>query len=257
MSYTEINARIWDKWGQGDEMCPWTIPITREEFEKAKLGEWKVYLTPCVPVPHDWFLPLDGCKVLGLASGGAQQMPVFAALGANCTILDYSEGQLQKERDVATREGYEIEIIRADMTRPLPLQNGQFDFIFHPVSNCYIEDVQHVWNECYRVLRPGGVLLAGMDNGINFLFEDDEPLKIVNKLPFNPLKMSEEDRERALKDCGGSYQFSHTLEEQLGGQLKAGFRLTHLFDDRDRPGEAAAISEYFPQYIATRAVKEA
>jgi 2-polyprenyl-3-methyl-5-hydroxy-6-metoxy-1,4-benzoquinol methylase len=34
---------------------------------------------------------------LGLACGGGQQMPVFAALGADCTVLDYSEKQLASE----------------------------------------------------------------------------------------------------------------------------------------------------------------
>lgn len=49
-------------------------------------------------------------------------------------------------------------------------------------------------------------------------------------------------------------QFSHSMEEQLDGQLKAGFTLTDLYEDRDRKG-GAAISEYMPQYMATRAVK--
>lgn len=49
-------------------------------------------------------------------------------------------------------------------------------------------------------------------------------------------------------------QFSHSMEEQLGGQLKAGFILTDLYEDRDREG-GAAIREYCPQYMATRAIK--
>jgi ubiquinone/menaquinone biosynthesis C-methylase UbiE len=35
-----------------------------------------------------------------------------------------------------------------------------------------VEDVFHVWNECFRVLKKGGVLLAGMDNGMDYIFED-------------------------------------------------------------------------------------
>ena len=73
--------------------------------------------------------------------------------------------QLESERMVAEREGYSIQIVRGDMTKPLPFPDGQFDVIFHPVSNCYIEDVYQVWRECYRILKPGGILLAGMDNG--------------------------------------------------------------------------------------------
>jgi len=252
MRYTDINAKAWDAWGENN--CPWTIPITHEEFLRAKQGDWEVHLTSCVAVPRDWFLPFEGCRLLGLASGGAQQMPVFAALGATCTILDYSDSQLQKERDVAAREGYDIEVVKADMTLPLPFVDNSFDLIFHPVSNCYIEDVQHVWDECYRVLRPGGVLLAGFSNGISFLFEGKHPLKVVNKLPFNPLQMSEKKRRRMEMNFEG-YQFSHTMEEQVGGQLKAGFLLTGFFEDRDRPEHAPAISEYIPLYAATRAVK--
>ncbi len=249
--YTRINAQTWDKWAENG--CEWSQPIAHEEYEKAKKGEWGVYLTPCKTVPKEWFLALKGKALLGLASGGGQQMPVFSALGAECTVFDYSDAQLERERMVAKREGYRIEIVKGDMTKRLPFEDACFDIIFHPVSNCYVEDVHHVWRECYRVLKRGGVLLAGFDNGLNFLFDDDgtKPLVAVNPLPFNPLKASQKDYDRMVKNQEG-VQFSHTMEEQLGGQLQAGFCLTDLYEDWDRSG---IIREYAPQYMATRAVK--
>lgn len=181
-------------------------------------------------------------------------MPIFAALGADCTVLDYSLAQLESEKIVAAREGYEINIVMADMTNPLPFSDDSFDLIFHPVSNCYVEDVYHIWRECYRILKPGGVLLSGMDNGINYLFDDEinskESLKIVNKLPYNPLKNQEEYRKSMENNWG--IQFSHTIEEQVGGQLKAGLTLTHLYEDSSNEG----IGEYIPNFIATRSVKK-
>ncbi|MBQ7300458.1 MAG: class I SAM-dependent methyltransferase [Clostridia bacterium] len=252
MNYTDINAKTWDRWSE--EGMTWTRPITHEEYAAVTVENYIVYLTPCMPVPHTWFGDLSGKKLLGLASGGGQQMPVFAKLGADCTLLDYSDRQLGSDRAVAEREGYAISIVKADMTKRLPFDDASFDIIFHPVSNCYIEDVQHVWNECYRVLRPGGVLLAGMDNGMNFLFAaDEEPLTVVNRLPYNPLKLPKEDFEKIAAEDG--VQFSHTLEEQIGGQLKAGFLLRALYEDRDREG-CGVIREYAPQYYATMAVKE-
>jgi len=254
MNYTDLNSKAIDRWVENG--WEWSVPISHEEFLRAKQGDWSVVLTPCIPVPRDWFLPFESCKLLGLACGGGQQMPVFAALGARCTVLDYSDCQLQKERDVAAREGYEIDIVKADMTLPLPFEKDAFDLIFHPVSNCYIENVQHVWDECYRILRPGGVLLSGFDNGINFLFEEDEdPLRVAIKLPYNPLKMSGQERQLELEKNEGTFQFSHTMEEQVGGQLKAGFLLTGLYEDRDPPGEMEQISDHIPIYAATRAVK--
>ncbi len=252
-NYTEINSKTWDKWAQeGNE---WSVLISRVEYVNAQNGNWGIYLTPEKFVPKEWFGDLKSKKLLGLASGGGQQMPVFSALGADCTIFDNSDRQLNSERLVSEREGYAINIIKGDMTKRLPFEDESFDMIFHPVSNCYIEDVYHVWNECYRILKKGGILLAGMDNGMNFLFNDDNtlPLTVANKLPFNPLKMSEEEFKKMADNYDG-IQFSHSLEEQIGGQLKAGFILTDLYEDRDREGWGL-LREYTPQYFATRAVK--
>lgn len=248
--YTKTNSKTWDKWV--DDGIEWGMPITHEEYVNAQNGQWGVYLTPTKSVPKEWFLTFEGAKILGLASGGGQQMPIFSALGAKCTVLDYSDKQLASEKMVAERENYQINIVKGDMTKPLPFEDNSFDMIFHPVSNCYIEDVYHVWNECYRVLKKGGVLLAGMDNGINFLFNDYEKLVVENKLPFNPLK-DKALYEKMLRDDDG-IQFSHSLEEQIGGQLKAGLCLTNLFDDYDRPGDGR-LQDFTPTYIATRAIK--
>ena len=101
MEYTEINAQTIDRWCQ--EGWKWGQPLPQEKYAAAKHGTWDVLLTPTKPVPHAWFSTLAGRHLLGLASGGAQQMPVFAALGAVCTVLDYSERQLQNEREYAAR----------------------------------------------------------------------------------------------------------------------------------------------------------
>ncbi|MCL1848238.1 MAG: class I SAM-dependent methyltransferase [Clostridiales bacterium] len=256
-NYTDVNARVIDRWA--DNGWEWSIPITREAYADAKNGKWDVLLTPTRPVPHLWFAPLihgdrlDGAKLLGLASGGGQQMPVFAALGADCTVLDYAQRQLEREREVAQREGYQIQIIRADMTKQLPFEDGSFDLIFHPVSNCYIEDVHHVWKECFRILKPQGILLSGLDNGFNFIVGDftTRPLVITNALPFNPLK-NPEQMKQSMED-NGSIQFGHTFDEQIGGQLSAGFVITAAYEDYNN--EPDAIADGIPSFWATRAQK--
>lgn len=178
-------------------------------------------------------------------------MPIFAALGAKCTVLDYSEKQLLKEKEVAEREKYEIKLVKADMTNPLPFEDESFDLIFHPVSNCYIEDVFPVWRECYRVLKKGGILLAGFDNGINYAFDDEEKM-VIRKLPFNPLK-DKQLYEDSIKN-GWGIQFSHTIEEQIGGQLRAGFVLTDIYQDTNGVGRLHEFN--IPTFYATRAIKK-
>ncbi len=247
-SYQDINAKTVDQWVENG--WEWGVPITHEQFLAAKSGNWSIVLTPTKPVPANWFPELNGAALLGLACGGGQQMPLFAAAGARCTVLDYSERQLESERAVAEREGYEIKIIRADMSKPLPFTDESFDVIVHPVSNCYIREVEPLWRECFRILKPGGILLAGVDNSVNYMF-DDEETTLTHRLPFDPT--TDEALYEASVANGDGVQFSHTLEEQIGGQLKAGFTLTHLYEDTNGSGRLHAFN--IPTFIATRAVK--
>ena len=247
-SYQDANAAVIDRWVT--EGWEWGKPIDHQTYLQAQNGQWSVLLTPTKPVPREWFGSLKGKKVLGLASGGGQQMPIFIAAGAECTILDYSEKQLESERTVSEREGYRINIVRADMSKPLPFADDSFDLIFHPVSNCYIEKVEPVFAECFRVLKKGGVLLCGLDIGINYIVDQKEE-KIINTLPFNPLLY--EAHRKQLEESDSGWQFSHSLTEQIGGQLRAGFTLTDIYEDTN--GEGRLHELHIPSFIATRAVK--
>ena len=248
MDYSEINAQTIDRWIR--DGWEWGVPITHQAYLDALAGNWDVVLTPTKPVPKAWFGDLKGKRVLGLASGGGQQMPIFAALGAVCTVLDYSPAQLESERMVSQREGYDIRIIRADMTKPLPFDDNAFDLIFHPVSNCYVREVRPIFRECFRVLKPGGALMGGYDMGINFLVDEKEE-RIVYGLPFDPIANPALMAELQQSDSG--VQFSHTLEDQVGGQLAAGFQITDLYEDTNGYGRLHDMG--IPTFAAIRAVK--
>ena len=248
MDYQDINAAMIDRWIE--EGWEWGTPISHEEYVAAARGSWDVKLTPTKFVPHEWLGDLRGKKILGLASGGGQQMPIFATLGAECTVFDYSERQLSSERRVADREGYQIRIIRGDMTKPLPFEDEEFDIIFHPVSNCYVKDVTPIWKECFRVLKPGGYLLSGVDNYVNYIVDYDEKT-IINHLPFDPLTDDEHRKQLEREDAG--MQFSHSLEEQIGGQLAAGFRLLDLYEDTNGEGRLHELN--IPTFLAMCSVK--
>lgn len=250
MKYTRQNAAHFEQWKQKYGLR-WMEPISHADFKNAQSGHWKITLTPVRPVPQSWIGDVKGKKILGLAAGGGQQMPVLTARGAVCTVFDISKSQLDSERMVAEREGYNIEIVEGDMTEPLPFADETFDMIIHPVSNQYIEKVEPVFRECFRVLKPGGCLLCGLDTGIYWIFDDAEE-RVVHALPFNPLKDKEIYNELMENDMG--LQFSHTLEEQIGGQLKAGFHLLDLYEDTN--GAGPLHEKNVPTFIATRSRKE-
>lgn len=248
-SYQDINKETIDRWVE--EGWEWGKSISHEDYIKAKDGEWKVFLTPTVAVPIDWLGDLKRKKILGLASGGGQQMPIFNALGATCSVIDYSSKQIESEYNVAKREGYIIEAIEGDMTKKLPFDDETFDIVFHPVSNCYVEDVQHIFNEAYRVLKKGGIFLAGLNNEINYIVDQNER-EIVWKMPFNPLQ-DEKAKEFMVKEDAGM-QFSHDMTEQIGGQLKAGFTLVDIYEDTNGFGRLHELN--IKSFIATKSIKK-
>ena len=251
------NRIAWDE--NVKQQNPWTMPVGPEAVAAARQGRWAIYLTPTKPVPPAWFPDLDGCDVLGLASGGGQQGPILAAAGACVTILDNSPRQLAQDRAVAEREGLTIEAVEGDMRDLSIFDDASFDLIVHPVSNVFVPDVRPVWHEAYRVLRPGGALLAGFDNPARHMFDleayEEGVLKVSRPLPTSDLEtLSPEEVEQRL-EAGECLEFSHTLEEQIGGQIEAGFLIAGLYEDVDRPEDHDPLSAYTPVYIVTRSIK--
>ena len=250
MDYQDLNSKIIDKWNEQN----WKAgrPISHETYINALNGIYELDVTPTRKIPHSWIGDIKNKKVLGLAAGGAQQCPILVALGAKVTLLDYSDSQLNKDREFAKKEGYEINIVKSDMSKPLPFDDNSFDMIINPVSNQYIEDVYSLFKECHRILKKDGVLICGLDNGLNYVFDDEKEAVAKFKLPFNPLKDETTYNYCLLTNNG--IQFSHTIEEQIGGQLKAGFILKELYDDFNGYGNLNDLK--VPTFVATLAIKK-
>ncbi|MBV9924743.1 MAG: class I SAM-dependent methyltransferase [Acidobacteria bacterium] len=255
MNLLEHQRRAWDEQvASGNE---WTRPVGPEVIEAARRGVWSVLLTEQRPVPREWFpAELAGLEVLCLASGGGQQGPTFAAAGARVTVLDNSPAQLAQDRVVAEREGLDLKVFEGDMADLSRFGDESFDLVFHPVSNCFAADVRPVWREAFRVLKSGGLLLAGFNNPAIYIFdltdERQDGLEVKYRLPYSDTEsLDEVERERLFAE-GRPLEFSHTLADQIGGQLAEGFRLTALYEDRHR---GLRVAEFMPTYVATRAVK--
>ncbi|RKR00391.1 class I SAM-dependent methyltransferase [Maricaulis maris] len=257
----DIHAHNRDAWNAESESgdSEWCQPVDAATIAAARTGDWSVILTPNKPVPRDWFGDIKGARILCLASGGGQQAPMLAAAGATVTSVDLSPAQLAKDAEVAAREGLALETIEADMTAFSDKVGSGYDLVFNATSNLFAGRILPVWRECAAILKPGGRLLAGFMNPDFFLFDHDEvdaggPLTARFHLPFSAARDlpvgQREERVRRRE----ALEYSHSLEDQIGGQIAAGFTIEGFYEDR-WSADATRLDPYMPTSFATLARK--
>ena len=253
MKYIEENEKIWDKRSENNDR--WSLPVSSEEVSRARNGDWSIVLTPKKAVPADWFPEnIKGAKILCLAGGGGQQGPILAAAGADVTVFDNSKKQLEKDELVARRDNLTIKTIRGNMQDLSVFANNTFDCIVHPWSNGYIDNVLPVWHECFRVLKKGGILMAGFGNPIEFLFNAEKLEQgifcVENTIPYADFEHTDNEKLMEIVKNDG-YIWSHTLEEQIQGQIAAGFAIVGFYEDSG----SSALDKFMCTSMATKAVK--
>lgn len=258
MDIVKHNREAWNREVKRGNM--WTLPVSAKETKKAEESGKAVFLlTPTKPVPKDWYPDIAGKDVLCLASGGGQQGPLFAALGARVTVYDNSDNQLAQDRMVAERDGLSVKTVQGDMRDLSVFPDESFDFIFHPVSNCFIDDVNPVWKEAFRVLRHGGVMIAGFSNPVMYLFDmkkwDRGELELKYHIPYADTEQLPPEELQERIDNRNTLEYGHTLEDQIGGQLRAGFMLAGLYEDNWQGTGGDLLDPYLPTFMATKAVK--
>ncbi|MBM6619535.1 class I SAM-dependent methyltransferase [Bacillus suaedaesalsae] len=256
MDITKQNSGAWDQ--KVDEGSPWTKAVSSEEIERSKNGDWGIIVTTEKKVPRNWFpSSLKGLNILCLASGGGQQAPILAAAGADVTVTDISRKQLEQDEFVAKRDGLQLKTVQGDMADLSDFEDETFDMVIHPVSNLFVKDVHPVWKEASRVLKPNGVLISGFTNPLLFIFDDNEERKgildVKHKIPSSTLDyLPEEEVEEYLR-TNQTIEYAHTLEDQIQGQIDAGFVITGFYEDDF--GGTRVLDQYIKMFIATRAVK--
>jgi hypothetical protein len=139
-------------------------------------------------------------------------------------------------------------------------KDATFGLIFHPVSNVFVPDVRSIWKEAFRVLDTGGILLSGFLNPAVYLFdwelaESTGELRVKYKIPYADITdLDKSIREERIANQE-PMEFSHTLDDQIGGQIETGFVIKGFYEDRQSPEDKDPVASYMATCIAIRAIK--
>jgi SAM-dependent methyltransferase len=201
---------------------------------------------------------LSGKRLLCLASGGGRQSALYAAAGAQVTVVDISSEMLALDRQVAAERGFNFRVIETSMDDLSMLEPASFEIVVQPVSTCYVPDVVAVYRQVARVITPGGIYIsqhkqpASLQAGITPSaggYELTEPYYRQGPLP--PVVASPHREE-------GTLEFLHRWEELIGGLCRSGFVVEDLVEPLHAkpdapPGSFADRSRYVAPYVRIKA----
>ena len=203
-----------------EENVDWAQAATPEQLSAAREGHLTLLFGERDAVPPQWLGDLQGKRVLCLAGAGGMQGPMFACAGAQVTVLDLSSRMLALDRAVAKREGLSLRIEQGNMMDLSRFPDASFDLVFNPPSLFYVPEVNPVFREVARVLRPGGAFIMASANPIAYVCDwdaDAQCYKAVNRMPYCACEHTGQ---------GEWIEYGHTMESYLAGQLEAGLVIT-------------------------------
>jgi ubiquinone/menaquinone biosynthesis C-methylase UbiE len=208
---------------------------------------------------------VTGKRVLCLANGGGQQSACFGLLGAQVAVLDLSDAQLEKDREVAAHYGLQIETVQGDMRDLFRFEAASFDLVAHWYSINFVPDVRQVFTQVAQVIKPGGIYKMQCSNPHRFGMDDVQPwngrgFEMIHKYGdgeamFRDVHWDVDDAEGKTQRVVGPREFVHSWSTLMNGLADQGFVITHFKeyikrDENPEPGGWAHLTQVMPPFIS-------
>lgn len=234
------NRRAWDQ-------------LARQQQRFTRAAGDEEFINPLGLLDGNGWLSegIQGKRLLCLAAGGGRQGPLYAAAGADVTVVDISSAQLDLDREVASARRLALRTIETSMDDLSMFRHGEFDFVIHPVSSCYLPDLRSVYAEVARVTSAGGLYISQHKQPTS-LQADTVPQDggylirepYYRQSPLPPVSGSLHREE-------GTLEFLHRWEELLGVMCRVGFSIEDLVEPcHSRPDAASGTFAHRSQYVA-------
>lgn len=245
--HLERNKRVWNQLASTDSVF-------------AKVATDEEITDPLRILDGRGWLPrsLHGLDVLCLASGGGWQAILYAAAGANVTVVDLSDEMLRLDDQEAARRGLNVTTVQASMDDLSQLGDNRFDVVHQPVSTCYVPSVRAVYREVARVLRTDGIYISQhkQPTSLQISHRNERQQFVVGVEYYHegpvPRQIDESYRE------SGTAEYLHRWEDLVGGLCQSGFVVEDLCEPA-RANYAVDVGHYgyrgryIPPYLRMKA----
>lgn len=217
MSHLPTNRAAWNR-----------LAENRSQFTKVATDE--ECRAPLKTLDSRGWLPasVEGKQVLCLASGGGWQSILYASAGARVTVVDLSNKMLQLDEQEARRRGLNVRILETSMDDLSELHDARFDIVHQPVSTCYVPDLEAVYQEVARVMRPGGLYISQHKTPTSLQITNrDQQNSYVIGLEYYQQGPLPKGDDRSYREEGAN-EYLHRWDQLVGGLCRQGFVIEDL-----------------------------
>ena len=199
---------------------------------------------------------LKGKRVLELGCGGAQCSIAFAKQGATAIGVDFSAQQLAFARRLCEREDVKVELRLGDLADLAFLRADTIDVVFSSNALGYVDDLNRVFRQVHRVLKPGAPLVFSLPHPASEMFDIDGADPLV-------LRRSYFDQTPVRRDVEGAAftDYHHTFADIYMGLARSSYRVDMVIEPEPvgggrRSPEWRDAYLYVPRTLIVRARKE-
>lgn len=226
---------------------------------RAQLSTSSAHYGPEIPTEATLRLLGDvkGKRVLELGCGGAQSSIAFAKQGATAIGVDFSAQQLAFARRLCEREDVRVELRHGDLADLAFLRADSIDLVFSSFAFGYVDDLNRVFRQVHRVLKPGAPLVFSLPHPASEIFDPEsrDPLQV---------RRSYFDKTPIEQEMGGGVIFSnyhHTFGDIYLGLARSSYRVDLMLEPEpvssgQRTQEWQDAFLYVPRTLIVRARKE-
>lgn len=202
---------------------------------------------------------IRGWQVLCLAAGGGRHGPLYAAAGAQVTVVDFSSAMLDLDRQAIAQTGVAFQTLETSMDNLAGLADRQFDLVIHPVSTCYLANLVPVFAEVARVLKPQGLYVSQhkQPTSLQASLRPRSGGYVLERSCYSG-KPLPPDAELNLIREPGTQEYIHRWEVLIGQMCRAGFVIEDLVepshgDPAAQEGSFGHRSQFLPPYVRIKA----
>ncbi len=178
---------------------------------------------------------VKGLDCLELGCGGGQISIVLAKWGARKVIgLDISENQLDFAQSFAKKENVDVTFIRQDMEDLSRFEKYSFDLVVSVHAISYVENINNVISEAFRVLRFQGRFVFCVLHPLQcVLWEALEETNLSKIRPYFSTSRDTWDWLDDKKEIIATFnQTYHRFEEWINGLIKVGFIIEKVIEPK-------------------------